>query len=73
MLAVICLLLIERTLRGRDQQAQHKCGERADQARCHFYSVPGVRMQMRFRQQWSDKHANESTAEDQREHKERDQ
>ena len=64
--------LIERAFRGRDQQPQHECGERAHQARRHFHDFPGVGVHMLLQQQRPDCHPGEGTAEHQHEHKERD-
>jgi hypothetical protein len=76
MVAVICLTWLvfwSKELFADAQQTQHKCGQCANQAGCHFHNVLGVWMQMLFRQQRSDKHANQGAAEYQREHKKRDQ
>jgi len=66
-------LQIERSFSGCDQQAQHQCGQRSNQACCQFHNVAGVRVEMTLRQQRPKDHPQQGSAKDDCEHKERDQ
>jgi hypothetical protein len=54
--------LVERTVRGCDQQAQYQRSQCADQACCHSHNVLRVGLQMAFRQQRSKKHPQHRAA-----------